>query len=546
MKYIKYMALSLAVIALGACTGEFEEINKNPNRLDEGSISPVNLLEPILMDGSNSLAYNQYHYANEMAQVTVASASNVREEHRYNFGDGDFQGRWNLFYNWAQNANHMYQLAVQQNDPNFQAIGLTLKVYYMAMCTDLFGDIPYTEALQGAAGILRPKVDSQKEVYEAMFNDLTTANSLYRTSAGISDALKDALYQGDLNKWRKFTNTLHLRLLMRVSGRNSSFSPTVGDRINAILSDPATYPVFESNADNAAVRYSGSTVYYRNYFNVNDIATDGDFSGSHHVSERFLDMLIFADGSVDPRLPIWCKPRYSTSKVFPWKGAVSGCTKDYGNNIQNKDYEAFLHYETLVRETNSNHLLDYDELCFIKAEAALNGWISGSAEEYYNAAIKASCEKWNEYGQYASFPVENGGKVTFTNIKITPADIEQLLSREEVRYDGSQQRIAEQKWLALFWVCGFEMYAEMRRTGYPECKTGAGTVQLNRTDGKFIARWMYPNIAIANNRDNYLTAIQNMGGQSIDDNTMTLPVWWSGQAINNWPHSFRNLTFDER
>lgn len=112
----------------------------------------------------------------------------------------------------------------------------------------------------------------------------------------------------------------------------------------------------------------------------------------------------------------------------------------------------------------------------------MNGWISGSAKEYYEAAITASCQKWGEYGIYASYPELNASnKIELKTVAITQKNIAALLASDQVKWNNTQQRLAEQKWLSLFWVIGFQMYHEMRRTGYPECKTGMGTIELNAT-----------------------------------------------------------------
>ena len=117
--------------------------------------------------------------------------------------------------------------------------------------------------------------DSQQEVYTAMLEELELANSLYNASLGLDDPTKDGIYGGDIAKWQKFTNTLRLRLLMRVSGRNNAFTPTVGEQINQIISNPGKYPVFESNDDNATVKFSGSAEYYKTYFNSSSFPDAG-------------------------------------------------------------------------------------------------------------------------------------------------------------------------------------------------------------------------------------------------------------------------------
>ena len=552
MKYLKHtLYAALAAVAVTACTGDFEEYNTNPNKLTQGSITPISMLEPLLYSATNSFDDYMLAIANEISQVTVAK-STPRREHCYNLSNQNFQQIWNLCYKWAKNADHMYELAVDQNQPNFQAIGLTLKVYYMSICTDMFGSVAYTEGLRGDEGILKPHIDSQKEVYEAMMADLETANSLYDPSQEMDDPTKDAIYAGDISKWKKFTNTLHLRLLMRVSGRNDAFTPTVGERIRTIIDDPTTYPVFTSNADNATVKFSGTAIYYRNYFNTTTFPNDTSLSGDHHVSSQFLGMIYNAEtGFADPRMYVWIKPRYVNNEIREMVGALSGCTIEFNSNSIRSDKEPYLHYETLVRDTNPNHMLDFDELLFIKAEAAMKGWISGEAKEYYEAAITASCEKWNEYGQYAAYPMLNeSGTLTLSTVSIGSKEISAFLASDEGKWDGTEQRLAEQKWLALFWVVGFQMYHEMRRTGYPECMTGEGSIDLGYTDGKFIARYAYPQIAVANNRANYEAAFAEQGA-TLADNNMILPVWWSGQAVAKdagtpWEHSFRhNIIADE-
>ena len=501
------------------------------------------MLEPLLMNGANALIYNTYYYCNEISQVTVASASNVRDEHRYNITNSNYSTIWNLGFNWAKNAKHMHDLAVNNGDVNYQAIGLTLKVYYLQLVTDVFGGIPYQEALQGDSGLLKPRVETQKEVYEGMIADLERANSLYNTSAVLPKKEKDAMFQGDILKWKKFTNSLLLRVLMRVSGRSDEFSPTIAQRIRTVISDPATYPVLSSNDDNALVKYAGTDTYNRNEFNTNSYGTENGFSGDHHVAEQIIKMMVDEDTNTefDPRLRIWAKPRAANG--YAWKGAVSGCSIDYGNS--NKQYETFMHYETLVRDNNPNCLMDYAEILFIKAEAAFHGWIDGSAKEYYEQALTASCQKWAAYGQYAAFPDKDGNTAP---VIITSADIQEFLANEHVAYDGTLQRIAEQKWLSLFWVCGFEMYNEMRRTGYPEVVIGKAAREYGYTKGLFIARWGYPTIAMANNNANYMAALAAMGGT---ENNKVLPVWWSGQAVARdagtpWEHSFRKLIYGDK
>lgn len=170
MKYAKYILILALLAASGACTNDFEDYNTNPNKQSEGSVAPIALLEPLIYSSTNSYSSYMLSIANEISQVTVAK-STPRREHCYNLADGNFKAIWNLGYKWAGNAKHMYDLAVAQGQPNFQAIGLTLKVYNMSILTDMFGSIAYREALKGGEGINTPHIDSQQEVYTAMLEE---------------------------------------------------------------------------------------------------------------------------------------------------------------------------------------------------------------------------------------------------------------------------------------------------------------------------------------------------------------------------------------
>ena len=534
---IKLFAIILSVVIVAGCTKGFDELNRDPNRITLGGIEPANMIEAILISGTNALASDMTYYATELAQAS-AKSGNVREEQAYIMDNATYEGRWNMFYRWANNAKHLAELAADQNDPNYQAIGLIMKVYYLAQCSDMFGSIAYTEALKGLENNITPRIDSQLEAYTAMMADLEQANAIIDLRLTLPKYERDQVYQGDMANWKKFANTLHLRLLMRVSGRSDAFSPTVAQRIKTIIDDPATYPVFASNADNASVKFSASAPYYRNPYNTVDITNQNSFNDAR-LAIPFLNLTVynFDTGDCDPRLKIWGKP--TAMNGYKWKGAITAGNKDLGS--RDGALYSLRHWETLVRDDNPNMMMDYAELLFIKSEAAFHGWIGGNAKDYYEAAITASCQRWNELGKYARFPDQSGATAP---VNITADDIAAMLAQPKAMYDGTLERIQTQKWVALFWVVGYEMFNEMRRTGYPDVPLGSRILSNNRTYGKFIERLGYPQIALSNNNANYRAAILDQKGDEENMSTMVLPVWWSGQAVardngSPWPHSFR-------
>ena len=482
MKYTKYLAIVLAsALSAAGCTGDFEDINSDPNNIIVGDIEPANMLEPLLMNGANALIYNTYYYCNEISQVTVASASNVRDEHRYNITNSNYSTIWNLGFNWAKNAKHMHDLAVNNGDVNYQAIGLTLKVYYLQLVTDVFGGIPYQEALQGDSGLLKPRVETQKEVYEGMIADLERANSLYNTSVVLPKKEKDAMFQGDILKWKKFTNSLRLRALLRVID-----SKELGDLAKAelkkMLADPTTYPVFESNDDNAKVHISGIAP------DEAPMTRPSDLSAYKSLSAFFIDRL---QDWKDPRLEVFAtqatnKDPQTGQEVTSFIGLPSGY------DVEPTFTASSPNAANLATAPQDIQCLTYAEVLFIKAELAQRGLISDDARLLYEKAVAAAITQWGVEVPDGYF--DNG----------------------KAAYDGTLRRIMEQKFYALFFI-DFQQWFEYNRTGYPDVPKGPGVDASLHMPYRF----KYPAILQRMNREHYLEAVKSMGG----DDFNTRLIW---------------------
>lgn len=509
----KILILVFSSIVLYGCTSDFEETNTNPNKLTVGSVQAYNMFEPILYDSGNDWLYNTWFWNDELIQFTAFTGGTTRQEHRYFISNNDWQGMWNLYADYGSNTMHMYRLAVEHGDYSLQAVALTMKVLFMSNLTDMFGDIPYSQAFNVSVdGTTKPVFDTQKEVYQEMFAELEKADSIYATNPTFVKPALDGMYGGNMAKWQKFNNSLYLRLLCRVSGRSSM---NVGAKMTEILNNPVKYPIFTSNDDNATVNYSGLAPY-RNEF-ADD--TEGDFtSGGRKLTQQLIKMTVVTDAGgnqtyVDPRLPIY-------GKINPgrtvWKGTVAGCTEEQQGTVDAGT--SWLNTPVFCRAAAPSTYMDYAEVQFILAEAALKGYISGgedAAKAYYENAVTASLKKWSALGLYSA-----------TSVTISDSDVATFLSSDLASWDNATNKaelIADQKYLALFWI-GMEAYHEYRRTGYPVLTIGDGTYN----DHVLPTRFAYPNTTIATNQANAQAAIQDMGGT----NDMKTPVWWSQQAID--------------
>ena len=223
---------------------------------------------------------------------------------------------------------------------------------------------------------------------------------------------------------------------------------------------------------------------------------------------------------VDPRLPIIGKknPVVQSNPNNIWKGTKAGAAED--ERAAADAGSSWLNWKVFCRRDAPATYMDYAEVEFIFAEAALKGLIPGgdaAAKSHYEAAITASMQKWSEQGAYSETPTS-----------ISQADIDTYLASPLGSWDlasNKEEAIGNQKYLALFWV-GMEAYHEYRRTGYPVLTIGAGTVY---NDHVLPTRFGYPAITVTTNTANVQAALQDMGGE----NDMKTPVWWSKQAIGN-------------
>lgn len=501
MKKILY-SLLFSMCLFSACTTNFDDYNTNPNSPDWGTINPSSLLEQTLNGGSSDLLNQTRTLNGELMQYTVSGTS-LNAYHRYAINNSIQSGSWNAMFKWAANADHMYKLADKAGEgkeyQNSKAIALTLKVLFASNATDIFGDIPYSEAFEARdGGIDKPVFDTQKDVYTALFRDLEIANDLYDVKSSIVRPEKDLMYGGDMAKWKKFTNSLHLRLLMRLSNRDAEMG--VSQKLQEILGNPTKYPIFTSNADNATLFYSGVKPFANRY---------GDEVWGDKVDRKCAENIIeMMSPTSDPRIG-----RYFEKKSSDWKGQPSGEYLGEGD----ASGISYIKKATLGDPTSPYSFMKYDEVLFIVAEAAKRNMIPGGealVKENYDKALRASIEWW--YSIDTSLKQEEKDEMNnlideYINVKMP--------------YDGTLGRLLDQKYIAMFWV-GYEAWHDYRRTGYPTLRIGSET----QNEHVLPTRYAYPMNTASTNPDNYRIAVERLKTLYKGSDNMRAPVWWSRQA----------------
>ena len=383
--------MALLIFSYG-CTKDFEEINKNPNSPGIEQSSPS-----MLLTGSIESMTDRVHeifFGHEMGSCWVQHMAKVQypDEDRYIPRMGVINNTWNSFFaSSGYDVKVLLDIAEATQNDSYKAVGLILKSYLTSVLTDEWGDIPYTEAWQGSAEtpLLSPVYDTQESVYAALIANLTEANTLLTDDAPEIEG--DILFGNDLMAWKKFANSLRLRLLMRRSDR---VDPTAD--VTAIFGDAATYPIFESNADNAALWYLGSNP------NNNPINENRKTRDDHRVSNTIIDYLYTDAASPDYRVVVYAELAGSGDWVGLPNGMLAADALNYLGNGVSQTSKIGTYFSAAGAP---GMLMSYAELMFIKAEAAKRGFMPGGdavAEEAYHAGIKASWDQYNADGTFTA------------------------------------------------------------------------------------------------------------------------------------------------
>ncbi|MBC7891559.1 MAG: SusD/RagB family nutrient-binding outer membrane lipoprotein [Sphingobacteriaceae bacterium] len=485
----KYLLL-LAFWAFSACTKNFEEINTDPNRPKE--ITPGVMLGQLQYRIVNSSTGAARSFTHELMQVDAPRGSaSGGGLHRYVVNPG--AGVWSNFYGYLTDIQDIYTIADRLKENNYKAIALVYKSWAYSILTDLYGDVPYSHANRATEGIVKPGFDKQKDIYIQLLKDLETANGLF-------DETKALTYAGDLVfnanaltggknagvlKWKKFANSLRLRLLLRVLKRDGEVNAR--EQITAILADPAKFPVMTANADDSIFRYPGTFPYFNPNYNARTL----DWRDGTYYTEFFLNKLN-ADG--DPRRAIWAIP-VTVGGASVFQGIQSG----YPTSLEYAVGKNSSYTDALKTLPQLGVMMPYAEVEFIKAELALKGFATGkTSKAHYEAGITASIVQW--------------GATVPANFLTQPG----VVYRADATSEQQLEQIMLQKYYAYFFV-DYQAWFEKRRTGYPVLPRGTGIPAEN----KFPSRVPYPTYLQSLNPEALAAAVVSMGGDGSD-----LKVWW--------------------
>ncbi len=508
---IKVIALVAGLFVATSCDKDFQEVNTNPN--DPESVPASLLLPTIIQNPVNEVASLAWGYGNVVMQYSAKIQ--FTNEDRYNWGPaGDPYG---TFYNALRDVNNIIILSGETDQPQYVGIAKIMRSWMYSFMTDTYGDLPYSEATSAKEGVNLPAFDTQESIYQGVLAELAEANTLLANATGSVSG--DILFGGDLLKWRKFANSLRLRIYMRLSDRNDPSS-----NMQAILSNLDANPIFEGNEDNAALQYLPDAPNQQPLYTTR--------SGSFDEYRLSVNMETTLKSMNDPRLFAYAQPTTDSGAGIigdfdQYAGVPNGLADEEalayspsGDPAQGgSNFISRIGLMYSCRACNPDRasataaqavIMSYSELQFILAEARERGFITtGSAETYYLNGINSSFDYYVER-------LSEGG---FSEILEVISPDASFFTQSEVSYTGTTeeklQKIGTQKWLALFFN-GMEAWFDWRRTGIPTITPGPGAVQPTVP-----VRFMYPSGAQALNAASYAAAVARQG-----EDALTTRVWW--------------------
>jgi hypothetical protein len=485
----KYIILLVLAAFFAACTDKFEEFNtdrKNPASVTGEALfsnAQKDLMDQVTSTNVNLNVWKLF--AQYWTETTYTDEANYDIVNR-NIANLTFREYYRGFLRDFQEATKLITEAEATSTvgeiekQNKLAIIDLLVVYSFQELVDIFGNVPYSQALD--INTIHPVYDDAATIYQDLISRVNSALAALDDSEG-SFGSADLFYGGDVATWIKFGNSLKLKLGITIADVNPGLAQSTVES--------AVAGAFESNGDNALFPYQTAAPNYNPLYE--DMVASGrkDFVAANTI----IDVM---NGLADPRLAAYFTQVDTSTELGVVKLAYLG--GPYG---ESSPYSLYSHIADPIQEaTFHGILMTYDEVLFYRAEAAARGWnVGGTAEELYAQAIKASCEFWG----------------------LSETDADDYLLNPDVAYATAagdwRQKIGTQAWIA-FCTRGLLGYTEWRRMDWPIFNIPPAI----DTYDEIPLRFTYPINEQTLNSTNWEQASLDIGGDEL-----TTPLFWDTQ-----------------
>lgn len=524
MKRYLYILIGLVFFSMMGCDKGFEDINSNP--LNPSDVADGALFNEIV--SSLRLGWSQQLFLNnevlydvtEQAVVTAKTFGNVT---------GGTEELWTNYYKALKNANELYsRFLASANDPeiaNVQKAQLDILMAYKTFqMTDLFGDIPYTEAGRAFDDepIIRARYDSQESIYKTLIEDLASASKFLldagQTSLGnnyLRYGAFESLFNDDLGRWIRFSNSLQLRYLIRMFEKDPDF---VHPRVKEII----------DGGGNTLVKGLEAVMSPRDQMWINQGV---NWSFREHnklrLGSTMWNFLTDENNDIlDQRARIFFEPNVNEEWIpfpqIPDANTVQSGGEPYQQDKRDADYTdkgpsniyASVNFYLIRDEQDIPEvLMTSAEVHFLRAEIFLRG-IGTNPDPFlaagaYENGMRESLEYWQDLMINSEIwenkpAIQNAGDFYLTSqhpkyfFDVNANDQENL------------NKIYAQRWLDAFRQ-PWEAFALLRRTN---------ATPREKSQNSFF-RFQYPPSESSLNSEHYNAQLSNMGGDETN-----IKMWW--------------------
>jgi hypothetical protein len=537
MKHISkifFVALATVLPFSGCDTEELHNLNINPQSFEEVDLNFLFTAAELGSAAGGSAGDNRYidwrtniGFASYAIQHLANVSGGIAPGDKYTDNPESYAAPWEFIY-----GDQLKNLAeiLRQTGPggydegrknNLRQASRILRVFNFHRLTDYYGNIPYSDALEGRDLNFFPTYDNQQAIYTDMLKELDEATAALTafSAANIDDVnfkKADLIYGGKANPsayWKRFGYTLMLRLAMRVSN-------VAGAMADQYVTKAFNGGVFTSNDDNIWIAMSDGPSEWTNQNGISRAFSANDGSQPTIMSKTLIDELKggAGTGDDDPRLTILSAGVSGNPNVqegMP-NGLDQGMLDDY---VGDENVDAVATFSrinpVLLNDADPYMLMNYAEAELLLADAIERGvgTVTGTAAEHYEKGVKAAMQMF--------VPYEPPAPGVPTPLEVTDAQVTAYLAARP--YTGSDDErlelIGTQLWVSKFFNW-WEAWADWRRTGYPDLEPT--NYPGNVTGGTIPRKLRIPTGEIAANGNNYAAG-------STKPDLPTTRVWWDVQ-----------------
>jgi hypothetical protein len=496
MKRIKYTVIAVFVMVVLASCSKFDALNTDPNVPTK--VTPSMLATQVLKDAYRFWNPNPTDFSTgNLWCKHIAILETNPNPYQYCYSYWPYGGFGN--YKELTDLKRMVEFASGSiYESSYKGLALFMKASYGFQNTVDMGDVPYSEAGKAEEGITQPVYDKQADVFAAVLNDFKDAEAAF--AAGINfDG--DIMFGGDVAKWRKLCNAMQLKVIQTMSKKvtadqKARFAAIVAAGNLMTSNDDNFQLVYTENSNASHPFWSGDIK--RNYVAPSKLVVDALKSWNDRRLFYFAEpaQALITGGKTETDFTAY---EGAPTEISADQLALNNTAGKY--SLINKRYAALKAGDPMIKFT-------YAEQCFIIAEAIEEGWVTGSAQTYYENGVKAMLS------YFMNLPSAATG---IHGMAITQSYINGYFTGAAAYKTGGTkadrlQQILTQRWMIDFFQGNGLNYPQFLRTGYPAFPLNPATSMNPDDPSVFPKRWKYPTDEQVTNPVNYKKAIDDQYG----------------------------------